>query len=275
MSEQGMKNTGAQQTEGAGTIPVLSWKIGCAQNIGSRSEQQDSIDTVPGVFRDKPVLLAVLADGMGGMKNGAEYSRITVDFHRNHFQRILDASKDLPSALLSLALQANEEAHKIYDESKPGGTTLVAALLTDECFYTLSVGDSRICLYRKNRKLNCLVPLQLNREHVLGQALDESAWMGRISFEDAESSMLRNSLTSAVGPDHIRYIDRTLNATAFLKGDKLALMSDGIYRALSDMEIAADMEEAPEEAAEKIIRHVCGKKIPHQDNMSIVIIEKI
>ena len=275
MSDKGLNETKTGKLERADVISTLYWKVGDAQDIGSRSEQQDSVGAVLGTFHDKPALLAVLADGMGGMKNGAEFSRIAVDFHLENFQRLLDSKDRLPFVLLALARQANEEAHKIYDENKPGGTTLVTALFTDDRFYTLSVGDSRICLYRRNVKLNCYVPLQINREHVLGQALDESAWMGRISFDDAENNLLRDSLTSAIGDSRIRRIDLTENPTRFIGGDKLALMSDGIYRSLPDMETAAFMEDSPTKAADKIIGHICDKKLPHQDNMSIIIIERV
>lgn len=275
MSDKDLKKIDAESAEGTGVISAPCWKTGYAQHIGSRREQQDKMGTVWGSFHGRPALLAVLADGMGGMENGAAFSRIAVDFQLENFQRILDSAKHLPYVLLSLALQANAEAHKIYDENKPGGTTLVTALFFDDRFYTLSVGDSRICLYRRNEKLGSFVPLQLNREHVLGAALDESAWMGRISFDDAENNMYRASLTSSIGGSRIRHIDLAEHPTRFIIGDRVALMSDGVYGALTEMEIAADMEKDPAEAAAAIVRHVCGKKIPHQDNMSILIVERI
>lgn len=275
MSDKDLNKIGAERLEKTGAIHTPYWKIGYAQDIGSRSEQQDNLGTVWGSFHDRPALLAVLADGMGGMKDGAAFSRIAVEFHLENFQRVMDSTKYPPYALLSLALQANTEAHKIYDENKPGGTTLVSALFFDDCFYTLSVGDSRICLYRRNGKTDSFAPLQLNREHVLGAALDESAWMGKISFDDAENNMYRASLTSAIGGGRIRHVDLAENPTRFIVGDRVALMSDGVYGSLSEMEIAADMGKDPTEAAAAIVRHVCGRKLPHQDNMSILIVERI
>ncbi len=247
------------------------WALGYAQNIGARQQQQDCLGAATGSFQGKPVLLAVLADGMGGMKNGAEFSRIAVSFHVNHLQRILDECSALPNVLLKLAVQANDEAHKIYEEDRPGGTTLISALFSEDRFYTLSVGDSRICLFREIQA-HRYVPLQLNREHLLGAALDERAWMGDISFDDAKNNMFRDSLNSAIGDRKIRHIDRTLNSTRFLGGDRLVLMSDGIYRSYSEMELARAMDSEPKEAADRIVEDICRKKIPHQDNMSILII---
>ena len=103
MSDKGLNETKTGKLERADVISTLYWKVGYAQDIGSRSEQQDSVGAVLGTFHDKPALLAVLADGMGGMKNGAEFSRITVDFHLENFQRLLNSTDRLPFVLLAAA----------------------------------------------------------------------------------------------------------------------------------------------------------------------------
>lgn len=264
-----------QQLEDADVIAALYWKIGYKQDIGARKEQQDNYGVVLGVFQEKPALLAVLADGMGGMRNGAEFSRIAVDYHREHFQNALDTKTNPPDILLSLALGANKEANKIYDEDHPGGTTLISAFFFEDRFYTLSVGDSRIYIFRENALRDRYLPLQLNREHILGASLDERAWMGQISFEDAEDNMYRESLISGIGDVKIRRVDLPDYSTRFIGGDKLVLVSDGIYRSLSDMEMAEYMKLSPDAASDAIVNRILEKNMPHQDNMSIVIIERI
>lgn len=275
MKENRQNDQPAKGLESAEVISSLYWKVGADSNIGSRSQQQDSYGVVLGDLKDRPALLAVLADGMGGMKNGKEFSQMAVDFHISHFQETLDRLSDPRLILLSLALRANEETAKIYDEEEPGGTTLVTALFVGDRFYTLSIGDSRICLFRKNVRLNRYVPLQLNREHVLGASLDERAWMGQIAFEDAAENMYRDSLTSAVGGSNIRRIDLPEGSTRFIGGDKLALMSDGIYRSMTEAELAEEMDLRPNEATSRIVGRVVEKKLPHQDNMTIVVVERI
>ena len=188
-------------------VTVGCWKIGYQQDPGDRKEQQDCVGFAVGVLREKPVLLAVLADGMGGMKNGADFSRITVSYHCEHFQETLKEVRTFPGILLALALHANKEANAIYNEDHPGGTTLISALFTEQVFYTLSIGDSRITLFRKIGQRGGYVPLQINREHVLGAALDERAWMGYISHDDAEGNIFRHSLTSSIGPGKVKRID--------------------------------------------------------------------
>jgi len=265
----------AKQLEDPAVVASFYWKTGYQQNIGSRKEQQDSFRLALGVYRDKPALLAVLADGMGGMSDGAAFSRITAEYHQEHFQEALDTAYTLPGVLLTLARGANKAANQIFDETRPGGTTLIAALFSDDRFCTLSVGDSRIYLFRKNARLDCYVPLQLNREHVLGPILDERAWMGTISFEDAEENMYRESLSSSIGGERVRRVDLPYSTTKFLSGDRIVLMSDGIYRSASDAELSEALKLSPDKASDLIVENILKKKLPHQDNMSIVIIERV
>ncbi len=255
-------------------ISASFWKKGFQQNIGSRNEQQDRIGLALGEYREKPALLAVLADGMGGMKNGAEFSRITVDYHCRHFQETLDHVNTPPGVLLALALKANAEACKIYDEDAPGGTTLVSVLLIDDIFYTLSIGDSRIVLFRENKQVNRFIPLQINREHVLGAALDERAWLGYISREDAEENMFRHTLTSCIGLPKVKRLDLTDYPTRLIPGDRLLLMSDGIFKTVPETELAEHLNNDPQVAADRIVEDVCSRGARSQDNMSVIVIEK-
>ena len=254
------------------------WKIGYKQDAGSREDQQDSVGVMLGNHLGKEVLLAVLADGMGGMHCGGQFSKAVVDSHISNFQTVLGRYRKYSNMLLALAWEANREAHRIYDEDNPGGTTLVSALFVEDVFYVLSVGDSRISLFRKPARQrgnkNELVPLQINREHILGAALDERAWMGLISSDDAEGNVYRDSLTSSLGGPAIRRLDLTETPIRFLSGDRVVLMSDGIYRSASDIELAQDLEFSPAEASDKIVQHILEKQIPDQDNMSIIVIEK-
>ena len=61
----------SRQLESEDVISSFYWKKGAQSNLGSRKEQQDDYGMALGTYKGKPTLLAVLADGMGGMKNGA------------------------------------------------------------------------------------------------------------------------------------------------------------------------------------------------------------
>jgi protein phosphatase len=90
--------------------------------------------------------LYVLADGMGGANAGERASRVAVE---TVAETVLFAQRRDSQILLSAVEEANrrviEAAHS--DESLEGmGTTLVAALETDEGLSIASVGDSRAYL---------------------------------------------------------------------------------------------------------------------------------
>lgn len=257
------------------TVDINGWKIGWQEHQGSRKQQQDSVGVVLGSFQGRPAVMAILADGMGGMKDGKAFSATVIDYFYQAFQSELDKCKNSRGLLLALAYGANKAANTIYNPDKPGGTTLVAALFIEDKLYTLSIGDSRICLFRLSDKQRDPVPLQLNREHILGYNLDERAWMGFLSFEDAEDNMFRDSLTSCLGPETIRHIDLQGDPISLRPHDRVVLMSDGIFRTLPELEMASSMKLQPQAAADDVVKRVLESNAPHQDNMSIIIVERV
>ena len=87
--------------------------------------------------------LYVLADGMGGAKAGEEASRLAVD---TVAESVTGAPRRDSQSLLSAVQEANRRvmAAAQSDPNREGmGTTLVAALETDEGIAIASVGDSR------------------------------------------------------------------------------------------------------------------------------------
>jgi protein phosphatase len=106
---------------------------GNAQHQGCRREQQDSFefsDPTDRAFMDHGGLLAVLADGMGGMANGAQAGRIAVEVLLEAYTG-KDRDEDIPAAM-HRALCAADRA--VFDfacavPADEAGTTLVAAVL--------------------------------------------------------------------------------------------------------------------------------------------------
>ena len=148
-----------------------------------------------------------------------------------------------------------------------GGSTLLMAYIINNSLFTLTVGDSRIYLMRDH------MIMQLNREHTYAVDLDEKAARGEISMEEALKDPQRKALTSYLGIDDLKTFDRIVQPITLKDGDKIALMSDGVFGTVSDEELQALLELPAQQAVKEIEQAVMGKDVPRQDNMTVVVVE--
>lgn len=242
------------------------FKIGFAQTIGARENQEDSYCitdwTNPAVVAERG-LLAAVADGIGGLSNGQVASGAVVRNLCGRFER-QDPARPMSDRLLELAAQAQQDVLQINMRGERCGTTLVSVLIKNKEMALLSVGDSRIVLYRAGALM------QLNREHTLGRENDEKQALSM----DGETLDKRKqgALTSYLGKEKLRSIDRNLKPVNLVPGDRILLMSDGVFGTLKDQEIIDKLSLEPEQAAKAIIRAVDDQKRPGQDNATIVIV---
>jgi len=131
----------------------------------------------------------------------------------------------------------------------------------------VAVGDSRIYLIRNG------AIMQLNREHVYSVELDEKAATGEISWETAAGDPKRGALTSYLGMETLEKIDRNYRPVQLLDGDRVLLMSDGIFGVLTDDEILSAMPYPPQESAAMLQEIALDKQDPNQDNLTAIIFE--
>ncbi len=239
-------------------------QIGNAQHIGARKDQQDSFGLSNLETVSSTGLLAVLADGMGGLSNGAAYSRTAVQAALQSF-REEGLEKTGEATLLRILKRAREAvAHAGLSD---GGTTFIAALIRGQKLHFLSVGDSRISLMRNGGLI------QLNREHVYGRALDDLAAKGLLSEEEAYGDLQRAAVTSYLGMSDDLAVDRNINPIPLFSGDKVILMSDGVYGYLSEEELTGLLRQPPMQAAEAVQARLLEKNNPHQDNLTVIVLE--
>ena len=248
--------------------PLLSAaiKIGNAQDIGARNEQQDSfgISNMQEESVQTRGILALVADGMGGMSNGFQYSKLTVQTALQSFNNEIP-EKDDETTLLRILKRITDAVERSGLEG--GGSTLVGVLIREKQLHFISVGDSRIYLMRNGGLI------QLNREHVYGRELDDMAASGRIDAAEAAADPQRAALTSFIGITSEMKVDRNIRPITLYSGDKIVLMSDGVYGFISEDEIKELLLQEPMPAAEAIRNAVIAKQHPHQDNLTVVILE--
>lgn len=230
---------------------------------GARSGQQDSFFVSPA--EDAAGLLAVVADGMGGLSDGDKVSQTAVSAMAQGFYHV---QGDPRQVLLQLAEQANLAVYHLLGEDGTyrSGSTLVAGLIRGGTFHYLSIGDSRICLYRQG------VLYQLNREHVYRNELYVRYVNGEETLEAAANHPKAAGLTSFLGMGQLKYIDLPAEPVAVLPGDRFILMSDGVYNALTQQEMVSALSQGPGQSAQALDNAIRAKGYQNQDNYTAVIL---
>lgn len=244
---------------------------GNAQHLGSRRDQQDAFafsDPSDTAFLSHGGFLAVLADGMGGLSHGASASRVAVKAFQQIY-RTKSASESIPDALKRSLDETNaavrEMARRI-DAQGSVGTTLVAAAIHESELYWISVGDSGLFLFRDGHLT------LLSTAHTYARELEAAAASGQISVTEAREHPDRDSLTSYLGQTTIVDIDRTPQAFPLQANDRILLASDGLFKTLSNGEIASAIRGQSQSSCDELVRRVLGKKQAGQDNVTVMLV---
>lgn len=245
--------------------PAGGFSVGKLHELGDRESQQDCFAVSPAELISTHGLLAVVADGMGGLADGDKVSQTAVTAMLDGF---LVSGSDPETLLLSLAEQANRQVNRLLGPANIGksGSTMVAGLIRNGRFHYLSIGDSRICLFRDGQLI------QLNREHIYRHELSIQALSGMGSLQSAASHPKAAGLTSYLGMGQLKYVDIPAQSVEIRTGDKFILMSDGVYNALNESEISFALNETAETAAQKIGEMIAAKAYRNQDNYTAVIL---
>ena len=235
---------------------------------GSREKQEDAI-----LFSSEKVfathgILAVLSDGMGGLQDGEKFSDIATKTMVSTFERS-EPESDICRELLRCYEKAQEEALAIQPENEDdaGGATVVAFIFRESRFAFLSVGDSRIYLLRGGGLI------LLNREQTLGIRLDERAALGDLTWSQAKENGRRKALIAHLGRESGIEPDVCCRPQELVPGDRIILMSDGVFGTLSEDEMLPLLSGEMPTCAERVIKSVLGKAKKGQDNCSVLVFE--
>lgn len=244
---------------------------GNAQHIGSRQQQQDAFgfsDLGDAAFRKHGGILAVVADGMGGMAHGDAASRTALQAFLQSYAR-KGESESVVEALRRSLMDSNtavfQEALTL-GAAEEMGTTLVAVAVKDEQMHWISAGDSGIFVLRDGELT------LVNAHHIYGAELDEQLAQGNITAEQAAGHPEREALTSFLGMERIPMMDRSVRPFRLREGDTILLASDGLFKTLPVEEIVAAADEDPQAMCEALLKRTLEAKRPYQDNVTIVAI---
>lgn len=246
--------------------PMNGIRAGVYQALGARKDQQDSYGmTDPALYAQQGVL-ALVADGMGGLANGKAVSSALVNTFLGEYRNLVDREQP-QDILVKLSISANQRINQMLMGADRSGSTLVSVMIREGLLYFLTVGDSRIYLYRGGALL------QLNREHIYQEELVVKAANCQVPLSQVTGDRQAHALTSFFGSGSITYLDRNYEGIRLVPGDRLMLCSDGVFGTLSQAQMERAMEYDVRTAAETLKNMVLDAGKPHQDNNTCVILE--
>ena len=244
----------------------LALRIANVQGQGDRERQEDSFaiaNAADAALQAGQGLLALVADGMGGMEDGKGASQWAAERFLQLFQE--REGEDIPGWSYRSAHAVSDEVFRQFGGRS--GTTLVAVHIQGERLHWLSVGDSAIFLARNGGVF------QLNREHTcLNRLFLQELEREVIEKERAVSDPDAPRLTSFIGIDRLTEVDLSLRPLTLQRGDALLLCSDGISGVLTPPELLECMSPDPEEGVRLLEGMVLEKRIIGQDNYTGILI---
>lgn len=242
-----------------------------AQHVGRRDSQQDAFGfsgLADEAFAAHGGHLAVLADGMGGRRNGLWSARHAVTAFIDAYQR-KSSAESIPAALQRALHEANAvvlaEAERLQAVDRMG-TTIAAAVVHGLELHWLNAGDSRVYLCEDGRMM------RLSTDHNYGEMLRLRVHRGELSAGEALGHPLRHALTSYLGRREGVVHAASGAAVQLRPGAWVLLCSDGLTQALDDDAIRAHLHGNAQEAGEMLLQSALARGLPDQDNVTAVLL---
>lgn len=239
--------------------------------IGDRKEQQDSF----GFDLRADEGIVVVCDGMGGHEGGKIASTIAVD----RLLKAYETDYPCPNVKEMLTEAAKEADGKISsltheDGSRMmSGSTLVSVCVRGRELYWVSVGDSRIYLFRDGELV------QATEDHIYRSLLDERLREGQIGQEIYETELEKGeALISFLGIGGLPKIGSCDAPFPLQKDDRILLMTDGLYKLVPDEDIERILENFVNtddalKALEMKARKAAEKRKLSRDNMTLALLK--
>ena len=243
-------------------------EAGTGQHIGDRKEQQDRVALLTSP-RAPGHVMAVLADGMGGLSGGALAAEQVIRTARQTFE-LFSPTDSVEKLLVTIAQEAHTviKLTAISSEKHPHSTMVVLVITPDRGAFWAHIGDSRLYCFEGP---NC-VGRTIDHSHV-----ENLVRQGRLSREDAQKHPLANVLVNALGMNE-RPPQVTVQRRDLLKsGDAFLLCSDGLWHYFSDAELGAAVAmNSPRQASEMLISKARERAVgTSADNCTLAIVKLV
>jgi serine/threonine protein phosphatase PrpC len=235
-----------------------------AHHIGDRKEQQDRVAVIPHPKR-RGMLIAALADGMGGHTGGGIAAEQVIHKARHSFEAFAPKEETARELLATII----DEAHVVIkltrftSEQDPHSTAAVLMLQPDRVDW-VHCGDSRIYHFHGGKLV------KKSEDHSL---VMELVRMGAITEHQALTHPQRNILLACLGAEREPQKDFG-SASPLACEDAFLLCSDGLWSHFTDAELGAILAaHPPRAAAEILIKRARERAKGYGDNISLAIIK--
>ena len=229
---------------------------------GGREKKEDRM----GYCYTRDAGLFALADGMGGHPEGEVAAQIALQTLAALFQReakpgLKDPLRFLHDAIYSGHHQLLRYASERTMPDTPR-TTIVACLLQGNAAYWAHCGDSRLYLLRGDKLI------ARTRDHSYTELQDAMSHVVPIG-ERFNSNVLFTCLGSPGKP-----VVDTAGPMLLQAGDRVMLCSDGLWGAVDDAAITAQMSRLPiGEAVPELVEKALREAGPKSDNVTVLTVE--
>jgi PPM family protein phosphatase len=189
--------------------------------------------------------LFVLADGVGGLANGAEVAELAI---RRLVEIYYQEPLSTPSEMLRASIvQVNSEIYRIYHTKS--ATTLVAMLIRQDEAIIAHVGDSRAYHGKPNL-------LKLVTQDHAAEMIDPDG-------------KARRKLTRALG--YRAHLEVSISSHSLQKGDFFLLVTDGATRYFDTNTLFKLLSENPRDSVQRIIES--SNEAGGYDNVSAILVK--
>ena len=237
----------------------MSWQFSMASDIGGRKEQQDCLDRLN--LNGDNSHLVIVADGMGGHRDGALAARTVIETARHRLGS--DKPSDPRAFLKSLCLESHQAINNLggEDERSPGSTCILLYVNGPEAYWA-HVGDSRLYHFRNGELVN------RTQDHSVARLMVEQ---GRLKEGDTAVNALQNQLYMRLGGDKTPQPE--FGASEIEPDDTFMLCSDGFWAYITPEEAVSILDDLPpdEDGAARLVAIAKERGGSRGDNISLAL----
>lgn len=221
-------------------------------HIGGRKNNEDAAC----VCEMADGLLACVADGLGGHKNGEYASQQAIETVRS----FLNGKQMSEEALENAIVQANADIYTLQERWPEAKTTIAVLWIQGDKAIAANVGDTRIYRFHRGE-----IAFQ-STDHSLAQL---AVIAGDITPQEIRAYPQRNVLTRSLGKEEAPWIDITTLCVE--PGDKFLVCSDGFWEEITEEKMLLFAQRSGDPQAWLHEMRTAVQPIARDNNTAIVI----